>query len=87
MAHRDAVGRGVHSIAYVPVDWLQNYTAHQGPRVAGTVLRDTWRIVHREGHGGGEGEFGEDRCVNGGVKMYRRGGVKMYCGLGGSLSP
>ena len=25
--------------------------------------------------------------VNGGVKMYRRGGVKMYCGLGGSLSP
>ena len=26
-------------------------------------------------------------CVNGGVKMYRRGGVKMYCGLGGSLSP
>ena len=24
--------------------------------------------------------------VNGGVKMYRRGGVKMYCGLG-SLSP
>ena len=27
------------------------------------------------------------RSVNGGVKMYRRGGVKMYCGLGGSLSP
>ena len=27
------------------------------------------------------------RLVNGGVKMYRRGGVKMYCGLGGSLSP
>ena len=26
-------------------------------------------------------------AVNGGVKMYRRGGVKMYCGLGGSLSP
>ena len=25
--------------------------------------------------------------VNGGVKMYRRGGVKMYCELGGSLSP
>ena len=25
--------------------------------------------------------------VNGGVKMYRRGGVKMYQGLGGSLSP
>ena len=27
------------------------------------------------------------QSVNGGVKMYRRGGVKMYCGLGGSLSP
>ena len=27
------------------------------------------------------------QTVNGGVKMYRRGGVKMYCGLGGSLSP
>ena len=26
-------------------------------------------------------------CVNGGVKMYRRGGVKTYQGLGGSLSP
>ena len=25
--------------------------------------------------------------VNGDVKMYRRGGVKMYQGLGGSLSP
>ena len=25
--------------------------------------------------------------VNGGAKMYRRGGVKMYHGLGGSLSP
>ena len=25
--------------------------------------------------------------VNGGAKMCRRGGVKMYCGLGGSLSP
>ena len=25
--------------------------------------------------------------VNGGGNMYRRGGVKMYCGLGGSLSP
>ena len=25
--------------------------------------------------------------VNGGVKMYRRGGVKTYQGLGGSLSP
>ncbi len=25
--------------------------------------------------------------VNGGVKMYRRGGVEMYCGPGGSLSP
>ena len=24
--------------------------------------------------------------VNGGVKMYRRGGAKMYHGLGGSLS-
>ena len=24
--------------------------------------------------------------VNGGVKIYRRGGVKMYQGLGGSLS-
>ena len=30
---------------------------------------------------------GKARRVNGGVKMYRRGGVKMYCGLGGSLSP
>ena len=27
------------------------------------------------------------KVVNGGVKMYRRGGVKMYCGLGGILSP
>ena len=26
-------------------------------------------------------------AVNGGVKMYRRGGVKTYQGLGGSLSP
>ena len=26
-------------------------------------------------------------CVNGGAKMYRRGGVKMYHGLGSSLSP
>ncbi len=25
-------------------------------------------------------------AVNGGVKMYRRGGVKMHQGLGGSLS-
>ena len=31
--------------------------------------------------------LGRRSCVNGGVKMYRRGGVKMYCGLGGSLSP
>ena len=30
---------------------------------------------------------GVHAAVNGGVKMYRRGGVKMYCGLGGSLSP
>ena len=28
-----------------------------------------------------------DEDVNGGGNMYRRGGVKMYCGLGGSLSP
>ena len=26
-------------------------------------------------------------AVNGGVKMYQRGGVKMYCGLGFRLSP
>ena len=26
-------------------------------------------------------------CVNGGVKMYRRGGAKVSHGLGGSLSP
>ena len=25
--------------------------------------------------------------VNGGAKMYRRGGAKIYHGLGGSLSP
>ncbi len=31
-------------------------------------------------------DLGQAR-VNGVVKMYRRGGVKMYCGLGGSLSP
>ena len=30
---------------------------------------------------------GNDLSVNGGVTMYRRGGAKMYHGLGGSLSP
>ena len=35
----------------------------------------------------GEERPAEGDGVNGGVKMYRRGGVKMYCGLGGSLSP
>ena len=42
-----------------------------------------------------EGAFDEQRdyvknpelCVNGGGIMYRRGGVKTYQGLGGSLSP
>ena len=32
-------------------------------------------------------EIRKRRVVNGGVKMYRRGGVKTYQGLGGSLSP
>ena len=45
--------------------------------------------------GGADGAVGEvarvvgqvrARCVNGGGNMYRRGGAKMYHGLGGSLS-
>ena len=35
-----------------------------------------------------KGRFWDESLrVNGGVKMYRRGGVKMYCGLGGRLVP
>ena len=32
-------------------------------------------------------DIGFARIVNGGGNMYRRGGAKMYHGLGGSLSP
>ena len=45
----------------------------------GRLGRDNWPALLR-----GDADWG---TVNGGVKMYRRGGVKMYCGLGGSLSP
>ena len=31
-------------------------------------------------------DYGTDSGVNGGGNMYRRGGAKMYHGLGGSLS-
>ena len=47
-----------------------------------------WRSWYEQAHARAERERARaSAAVNGGENMYRRGGVKMYHWLGGSLSP
>ena len=57
--------------------------------LAGLVEIDESAIRHRTAQdppAGGQGRSHDGKLVNGGEKMYRRGGVKMYHEFVGSLS-